>query len=271
MPELPEVETVVRDLRPRLVGRRLMTIHWGPQPLRRGWPTAPRTQRVGSCVDSIRRRGKWILVFCDRGQALRIHLGMTGQLTVVPATEPRLDHVHWWAELDNGWQWRLRDVRRFGSVEWFVQGQEALAELEQKLGPEPLTLPAGYLHQVVGRSQRCLKAILLDQRIVAGVGNIYADEALFQAGFHPARPAAALSTEDWERLRRAIRDVLRQAIQARGSTIRDYIGGSGLQGRFQDQLQVYGRWGEPCPRCKTPIARLRVAGRTSHYCPRCQK
>lgn len=271
MPELPEVETVVQDLRPRLIGRQLVRVHWGPKPLRRSWPKTAGTKLLGSHVESIQRRGKWILVFCDQGQALRIHLGMTGQLTVVPLSEPPLDHIHWWAELDNGWQWRLRDVRRFGSVEWFVRGEEALAELEQKLGPEPLTLSVGYLPRVVGRSHRCLKAVLLDQRIVAGIGNIYADEALFRAGLHPARQAATLSAEDWEQLRRAIRYVLRRAIQARGSTIRDYIGGSGLQGKYQERLMVYGRRGEPCPRCKTPIAHRRVGGRTSHFCPACQK
>jgi len=271
MPELPEVETVVRDLRPHLLGRRLLAMHWGPQPLRRSRPATARTERGDSRVNAIQRRGKWILVFCDQGQALRIHLGMTGQLMVVPATEPRPDHLHWWADLDNDCQWRLRDVRRFGSVEWFVCGQEALAELEQKLGPEPLTLPVGYLPKVAGQSPRSLKAVLLDQTIIAGVGNIYADEVLFQAGLHPLRPAATLSAEDWERLRRVLRDVLRRAIRARGSTIRDYIGGSGLQGQFQNQLQVYGRWEQPCLQCQTPIARLRVVGRTSYYCPQCQK
>ncbi|GIW84938.1 MAG: formamidopyrimidine-DNA glycosylase [Gemmataceae bacterium] len=271
MPELPEVETVVRDLRPRLVGRRLVSVHWGPKPLRRSWPAVAVQRLRGSRVESIQRRGKWILVFCDSGQALRIHLGMTGQLTVVPLSEPPLDHIHWWAELDNGWQWRLRDVRRFGSVEWFPRREEAVAELEQKLGPEPLALPAGYLPRAAGRSFRCLKAVLLDQRIVAGIGNIYADEALFRAGLHPARRAASLSAKEWEQLRRAIRDVLRRAVQARGSTIRDYIGGSGLQGKYQERLMVYGRRGEPCPRCKTPIVCLRLAGRTSHFCPACQK
>lgn len=270
MPELPEVETVVRELRPLLIGRRLVTVHWSGKALRRHWPVEAAQTLTRTHVQRLQRRGKWILAHFEDGQALRFHLGMTGQLTVVVAGEPQPDHLHWWADLDDGRQWRFRDIRRFGSVEWFIDGSQAVAELEQQLGPEPLELPKGHLQLVAGRSQRCLKAVLLDQKVIAGVGNIYADEALFQAGLHPGRTAATLSAAEWERLRRAVQSVLHRAIDARGSTIRNYVGGSGLQGRYQARLQVYGRSGEPCRRCRTSIVRLQLAGRSSHCCPRCQ-
>lgn len=271
MPELPEVETVVRDLRPQLTGRRLIAIHSSKAQLRRHWPIRAIRHLIQARIASLHRRGKWIVVLCDDGQGIRFHLGMTGQLTVVPGSEPLPDHLHWWAELDNGYQWRFRDIRRFGSVEWFAHGQEALAELDRKLGPEPLNLPSGHLKAVAAQSQRCLKAVLLDQTIIAGVGNIYADEALFEAALHPARLARSLQTSEWDRLQRAVRRVLRRAIAARGSTIRNYVGGSGLQGRYQQRLNVYGREGLPCFHCGHPIVRQYLAGRSTHYCAYCQR
>jgi formamidopyrimidine-DNA glycosylase len=270
MPELPEVETVVCELRPLLIGRQVVAVNYSGHALRRSWTTEAVDALRRTRLHRVERRGKWILVWCQDRQLLRFHLGMTGQLTVVDCDQPCPDHVHWWADLDNGRQWRFRDIRRFGCVEWFADGQQAVADMERQLGPEPLQLAAGYLQQRVGQSQRCLKAVLLDQKVVAGIGNIYADEALFAAGLHPGRPAATLSAAEWEKLRVAIRQVLRQAIRDRGSTIRNYVGGSGLQGHFQQRLQVYGRSRQPCCRCQTPLQRGRWAGRSSHYCPRCQ-
>jgi formamidopyrimidine-DNA glycosylase len=139
------------------------------------------------------------------------------------------------------------------------------------LGPEPFDLPAKYWRDCLRATKRCLKAVLLDQSVAAGVGNIYADESLFQARLHPSRPAYTLDDAEADRLRRAVAAVLRRAIERRGSSIRNYVGGSGLQGEYQNEFRVYGRTGEPCPRCGAAIACLRLAGRSSHFCPRCQK
>src|SRR5262245_7975994 len=188
VPELPEVETVVRELRPRLVGRRIMRVEAGPKALRRRWRPDWSTTLVGRRVDTIDRRGKWIVVSLDRGLRLVMHLGMTGQLTVMAARQPRLAHTHLIFDLDRGGQLRFRDVRRFGSATLFA-GDDAVGRFfnDGGLGPEPFDLKADYWRTRLTSTERCLKAILLDQRVVAGVGNIYADEALFEARLHPAK------------------------------------------------------------------------------------
>lgn len=277
MPELPEVETVVRDLRPALVSRCITDVQHSRQKLRHPWLPHWKKQILGMRVTAVRRRGKWILVDflgnparADR-PLLRVHLGMTGQFTVVAGNTPRPDHVHVTFQLDNGQELRFRDPRRFGGIEFFTHGGEVEAAMNAELGPEPLDIPADYFRDRVRNSQRNLKALLLDQTVIAGVGNIYADEACFRARLDPARPGQSLQAKECDRLRRAIETVIRRAIDCRGSTIRDYIGGSGLQGRFQNELAVYGRTGEPCPVCQTPIACRRLAGRSSHFCPTCQR
>ncbi len=277
MPELPEVETVVRDLRPLLVGKRLSAIQVGKQKLRRPWLSAWEPLLLGRVVQSVQRRGKWILAALDQDRHLVFHLGMTGQLTVVDAATPVPNHTHLIFTLDEGaTQLRLRDIRRFGSATLY-ENSPALEEAftAAGLGPEPFELDdramAQRWSQRVRQSRRCLKAILLDQGVVAGVGNIYADESLFQAHLHPALQGTELSAAQATRLRQCVVAVLRRAIEQRGSSIRDYVGGSGLRGRFQDEFCVYGRTGDPCPRCQTPIECLRLAGRSSHFCPRCQK
>jgi formamidopyrimidine-DNA glycosylase len=272
VPELPEVETVVRELRPLLTGRRIATVEAGPKQLRRRWlpDWGPRLQ--GRRIQAIRRRGKWIIVDLDEDVHLLVHLGMTGQLTVKPARLDREAHTHLVLSLADGRkQLRFRDPRRFGSATLWTDGQE----LERfftaaKLGPEPFDLDAASWRQRLAATHRCLKAVLLDQRILAGVGNIYADEALFRARLHPARLAHRVSAAEANRLRQAVVAVLNDAIVRRGSSIRDYVGGSGARGEFQKEFQVYGRTKLPCPRCGTPIRCLRLAGRSSHFCPECQ-
>lgn len=277
MPELPEVETVVRDLRSALVSRRITGVQHSRQKLRHPWRPCWNNHILGMRITAVRRRGKWILVDLLASSAstdpplLRVHLGMTGQFTVVPGNTPQPDHVHVIFQLDNGQELRFRDPRRFGGVEFFIHGGEVEAAMNAELGPEPFNIPAGYFRDRVRNSQRNLKALLLDQTIIAGVGNIYADEACFRARLHPARPGQSLQAKECDRLRRAIETVIRRAIDCRGSTIRDYIGGSGLRGQFQNELAVYGRTGEPCPVCQTPIACRRLAGRSSHFCPTCQR
>ena len=270
MPELPEVETVVRDLRPLVVGRTVVAVEVGERKLRRPWAAAWADAVAGETVGAIRRRGKWILLDLSGGARLVVHLGMTGQFTAVAAGLPRPDHLHVVFTLSGCVELRFRDVRRFGSVELVPDEAAALAALDGKLGPEPFDIPAAAFHSAVTGTARTLKALLLDQTLVAGVGNIYADEALHRAKLHPEARGTQLTKPQVSHLREAITAVITHAIEARGSTIRDYVGGSGLKGGFQREFRVYGRTGEPCVACGTPIERVRVAGRSSHFCPRCQ-
>jgi formamidopyrimidine-DNA glycosylase len=272
MPELPEVETVVRDLRPQLAGRRITSVRTSGLKLRKPWSADFDAALVGQKVLGVERRGKWIVVRLQRGQYLVLHLGMTGQLTVEKTDRPLRDHVHLVLGLDGGKrQLRFRDVRRFGSATLFADA-DALERsfAASKLGPEPFAFDVGYWKDRLARADRALKAILLDQRVVAGVGNIYADEALFEARLHPARLGRGLSAAEAEHLRGAVVTVLERAIDRRGSSIRDYVGGSGQRGGYQDEFRVYGRKGKPCPRCRTAIERVRLAGRSTHFCPKCQ-
>jgi formamidopyrimidine-DNA glycosylase len=271
VPELPEVETVVRDLRPALVGRRLIGVRAGRERLRKPWVKSWGPLLSGRCVEEIRRRGKWIVIGLDEGLSLVVHLGMTGQLTAVPGETPVADHTHLVFDLDDGGQLRYRDIRRFGSASLYSDPIATQRFFESaKLGPEPFDLePADWLDSL-RRTKRNLKAVLLDQRMVAGVGNIYADESLFESRLHPGRMANDLTPAEAERLRKAVVRVLTRAIEGRGSSIRNYVGGSGLKGGYQDEHQAYGRTGQPCRRCRTPIVQIRLAGRSTHYCPHCQ-
>jgi formamidopyrimidine-DNA glycosylase len=270
MPELPEVETVVRDLRPLLEGRTILSARQSKKKLRRPWKPQWSGEVLGARVVGLRRRGKWILIDIDAPRVLRVHLGMSGQLTVVRASEPEPDHLHLVFALDNETELRFRDHRRFGAAELFADRAALDAEMNAELGPEPFGISPAYFRAACAATKRNLKALLLDQSVVAGVGNIYADEALFRAQLNPGRKGASLSENECDRLRVAIEEVIARAIQSRGSTIRDYVGGSGLRGGFQNEFAVYGREGEPCPACEAPIALARHAGRASHYCPACQ-
>lgn len=273
MPELPEVETVVRDIRPLVVGRAIRAIDVSRQALRRAWSPAWNNVIVGRKITSVERRGKWIFLTLDSGRFAVVHLGMTGQLTVQPADRPRESHTHVVLDLSGEPDTlRFRDIRRFGSVTLADAGATINSYLDAMgLGPEPFDLQTAYWREQLGRTRRCLKAILLDQRVVAGVGNIYADESLFAARLHPTRLGHELSAREVGRLRDKVPEVLKRAIDRRGSTIRNYVGGSGLEGGFQDEFCVYGRFGEPCVTCGTAIERIRLAGRATHFCPRCQK
>jgi formamidopyrimidine-DNA glycosylase len=198
---------------------------------------------------------------------------MTGQLTIKQTKEPFDRHTHLVLELGGTKrQLRFRDIRRFGSVTLFGNDEFLRSFFQEaKLGPEPFELNAGYWQECLAKTERCLKAVLLDQRVVAGVGNIYADETLFQARLHPAQLGHETSKVEALRLRRALIQVLNRAIIKRGSSIRDYVGGSGERGDYQREFRVYGRAGQPCPRCRVAIERIRLAGRSTHYCPQCQQ
>jgi formamidopyrimidine-DNA glycosylase len=271
MPELPEVETVVRDLRPLLCGKRIASIKAGRRKLRQPWQRAWANKLMGQRINAVRRRGKWIILDLEKNAHLLVHLGMTGQFTVEHRETLPAAHTHIIFGLnDGGDELRFCDIRRFGSVRYFSVSSDMEQILEAGLGPEPWDLVAEVWHGRIHGSRRCLKAILLDQKVVAGVGNIYADEALFEARLSPKQLGTRTSVKQAERLLLAIVKVMDKAIKHRGSTIRNYVGGSGLKGQFQEEFQVYGRTGKPCSACARPIARIRLAGRSTHYCPRCQ-
>jgi formamidopyrimidine-DNA glycosylase len=272
VPELPEVETVVRELRPLLVGRRIAAVRSSRKPLRKRWQKQWVAPVVGSCIESIDRRGKWILVNLDPTGLLVLHLGMTGQLCVHARTERAADHTHLFFALDDGdKELRFRDIRRFGSVTWHPHRTDWEATIDERLGPEPFDLDARYWREALARTSRCLKAVLLDQCVVAGVGNIYADESLHLAKLDPRMRGERTTFVEANRLRKAIVAVLSRAIESRGSSIRNYVGGSGLMGEYQNEFRAYGRTGKPCVRCRTAIACIRLAGRATHFCPNCQR
>jgi formamidopyrimidine-DNA glycosylase len=242
------------------------------RPLRNPWKRSWRGRLQGARVQAINRRGKWIITALDSKVCLLVHLGMTGQLRVVPASEPLAPHTHLVFDLDSGKaQLRFRDVRRFGQATVIETRSLAAFFDKARLGPEPFQLDASYWDRRLSETRRSLKAVLLDQSVVAGIGNIYADEALFEARLHPGRIACRLTAAEKGRLRRVLPKVLNRAIEGRGSTIRDYVDGTGQNGGYQNEFRAYGRTGEPCPRCARPIHRLRLAGRSTHFCPGCQK
>jgi formamidopyrimidine-DNA glycosylase len=271
MPELPEVETVVRDLRPLIGGRRITSVTASAKPLRSPWRTEWSEMVVGKRIKALRRRGKWIIIELSGGDHLLAHLGMTGQLCVSQPSAPRESHTHLTFGLGPKRELRFRDVRRFGSMQLVPRDVDIDALVAEKLGPEPWDVAVEQWHHDMRRSRRSLKAILLDQTMIAGVGNIYADESLFVAQLQPSQRGEKTTRVQAERLRSAIVRVLDQAIAARGSTIRDYVGGSGLRGRFQVKHQVYGRTGKPCSVCGALIRCTRLAGRSTHWCPDCQR
>jgi len=267
MPELPEVETVVRTLAPHLVGQRISAIqHLRSDIVEPRDVDLPRLLK-NRRVTAIQRRGKKILIRLDTSATLCIHLGMTGRLTVEQATEPIKPHTHLIANLTGKSQLRFRDPRRFGGIWWLCNGEAD----DTNLGPEPLKVRPEQLFKLLSKTRRAIKTALLDQRILAGIGNIYADESLFHAQIHPTTPSKELTREQVFRLNRAIKLILRRAINHRGSSLRDYVDADGEEGGFQLLHRVYAREGEACVRCKTPIQRVVLGGRSTHFCPRCQR
>jgi formamidopyrimidine-DNA glycosylase len=274
MPELPEVETVRQSLLPETVGRRInaVTIRDFPGVLGGADPQAVDAALHGLTITGIRRRGKYLLFDLEDTSTLIIHLRMTGQLTHVPHNAPPGRFEHLVLELDSGADLRFADQRKFGRV--IHASSEDVERLSARLGAEPLSdeFTAARLEASLARRTGPIKSVLLDQRLVAGLGNIYADEALFRARLHPLRSSGSLSTEEIRRLHRAIRVVLREGLAHRGTSISTFRDGAGQEGRNQLNLRVYGhgKRGEPCPRCGQPLRCMVVGGRTSHYCAGCQ-
>jgi len=269
MPELPEVEVTRRGLAPQLAGRVISGVAVREPRLR--WPV-PRDvlALAGRTVKSVRRRGKYLLVDCGDGHLI-LHLGMSGSLRLLPPGTPAQKHDHFDLLLGDRLL-RLRDPRRFGAVLW-AAGDVAAHPLLAHLGVEPLSraLHAGKLHQLTRGHRAAIKQFLMDGRRIAGVGNIYANESLFRAGVHPRTPARKLSLEKCERLAKSIKDTLRAAIRAGGSTLRDFVGADGAAGYFQQRYWVYDRAGQRCRRCASPIRKLLQGSRSTYYCPTCQK
>jgi formamidopyrimidine-DNA glycosylase len=274
VPELPEVETIVTDLRPHLVGRTIVECDLRfPSLVRHPEPELFVDSIVGLRIDSLGRRGKYILAGLEGGAKLVIHLGMSGQLRLVDAQAPLLDHTHVILLLDDGHQLRYRDPRRFGRLLLGTEASLIAAGRMPRLGPEPIDADFGAddLYVRLRRRRAPLKAVLLDQTTIAGVGNIYADESLHRARLRPDRVAGSLSRISVKRLHEALREALKIAIENRGSSVDSYRDAWGDVGSQQEQLQVYGRAGEPCYRCGRPLAMVRIAGRSSVFCRRCQR
>jgi len=225
----------------------------------------------GQRVYDVRRRAKYLIIDLDAG-SLIVHLGMSGSLRVLDPATPLLPHDHYDLLLDSGRCLRFNDPRRFGSLHWCA-GDPAMHPLLASLGPEPLTteFSAEYLTRRARGRRVAIKQLLMDQRIVVGVGNIYASEALFRAGVHPRRAAGRVSSARLAALVKGVRAVLGDAIRAGGTTLRDYVGADGEPGYFQQRLYVYERTGRPCRRCRTPVRHLVQGQRSTYYCPRCQR
>ena len=281
MPELPEVETIVRDLRPQLAGRRIESVQLTRDPAIRGRlvrhpnPTRFVRRLRGRTIRSVERRGKYLVMPLDKdGERLVVHLGMTGHLRVWEPEEAPVKHTHFRALLDSGLELRYDDPRQFGRL--LLGTQEELVAgraFPARLGPEPIhgDLTEAEFDKIVKSRRRPIKSALLDQSFLAGVGNIYADEACFRAGIRPSRWTHRLTARERRALYSAIQEVLENSIAARGSSIINYVDAFGVRGANQEKLLVYGRSGEPCITCGTPLQGTRLAGSGTVYCRKCQR
>jgi formamidopyrimidine-DNA glycosylase len=273
MPELPEVETVVRGLQGVLPGRRILNVRLGKTDFIVD-PAALEEHLPGSRISTVKRYGKFLVFELEAAgggvpPALLIHLGMTGRITTCPPEIPVIPHTHVFFTLDDGQEFRYTDIRRFGSMQ-FLPGGVNGKELG-KLGLDPLEANERELvGQLRGRRAR-IKALLLDQSVLRGLGNIYTDESLWRARIHPKRIAANLKESELRGLYRAVQAILKEAIRLRGSSVSDYVDSEGVPGEYQLRHRVYMRKGKKCFRCGTPIQRAIVAGRSSYFCPQCQK
>jgi formamidopyrimidine-DNA glycosylase len=291
MPELPEVETIVRDLRPQLTGRRIESLRLTPDAAIRArlvrYPSATKFARRlrGRTIKAVLRRGKYIVMPLEPaptgtfapngalGDQVIVHLGMTGHLRVWEPEEAPVKHTHFRAVLDSGLELRYDDPRQFGRLVVGTMDELIAARaFPRRLGPEPIhgDLTESEFERLVKARRRPVKSALLDQSFLAGVGNIYADEACFRAGIRPSRWTHRLTVRERRALYEAIQYLLENSIAARGSSIINYVDGFGLRGSNQEKLLVYGRSGEPCLRCGTPLLGTRLAGRGTVYCRKCQ-
>ena len=275
MPELPEVETVRRGLALRMTGRRIVRAELRRPDLRRPFPPMLAERLDGARIGELARRGKYILIELDETGLLLLHLGMSGRITTGGPGEADAKHDHVVLTLDDGTVVRLNDARRFGTLDYLRRGEEAAHPLLAGMGPEPLEagFDGAYLDRALAGKMTSIKAALLDQRIVAGLGNIYVCEALYRAELSPRRLAATVIGARAERLATAIRDVLGEAIEAGGASLRDYVQANGELGYFQHRWAVYGREGEPCSGCNCAegVRRIVQSGRSTFFCAKRQR
>jgi formamidopyrimidine-DNA glycosylase len=274
MPELPEVETVARGLRAVLPGRRILSVRLGKTDFIED-PAAVERLLPGLQIAGVRRHGKFLLVNFESSngvatdELLMIHLGMTGQIVTCHPDEPVEPHTHVFLALDDGRELRYTDVRRFGQIRIIDAGERAA--FLGKTGIDPLEATEHEFRAMLQGRRARIKALLLDQHVMGGMGNIYTDESLWRARIHPMRLGSNLRDVEIRKLYRAVREVLTEAIRMRGSSISDYVDSDGKRGGFQRRHRVYGRKGKKCFRCGTPIRRAIVAGRSSYFCPECQR
>jgi formamidopyrimidine-DNA glycosylase len=271
VPELPEVETTRRGIEPHVVGRRIRRLLVHEHRLR--WPVDRKAIAAvtGSGILRAARRAKYLLLVTEAG-TLILHLGMSGSLRVLPAATPRVAHDHVDIELDSGQTLRFNDPRRFGSL-MFTAGDPHLHPLLEDLAPEPFddAFDGEYLWKMTRRRSVAIKQMIMNSRLVVGVGNIYASEALFRARIRPRRAARSLSRAECARLARAIKATLALAVKVGGTTLRDYVGADGNPGYFRQKLFVYERDGKPCRVCRRPVKQLTQGGRSTYWCSNCQR
>lgn len=274
MPELPEVHTVVTQLRRELRGRTIIRLaEWNTRKMLQ--PTPDILARIvrGARVRGVRRRAKLILIDLEDGAAvLAVHLKLNGRLLVQKSHKPRDPYTRAVFTLDDGNELRFADSRKFGYIRVFNNARELNAVID-KYGPEPLdaSFTAARLADLLKHRATKIKPLLMDQSVISGIGNIYSDEALFAAKINPRRSAKSLSQIEVRRLHRAIQNTLRAGITHHGTSDQWFVDTHGRKGSHQNYLRVYGRSGEPCPRCRTPIQRLKLGGRSAHFCPKCQR
>lgn len=270
MPELPEVETTLRGIAPTLSGQRIRALVVRDRRLRQPVSRETEARLPGQRILQLSRRAKYLLLGLEEGQVL-VHLGMSGSLRLATGEIPYRPHDHIDLQLDSGLGLRLHDPRRFGLFQWIPEPVEA-HPLLARLGPEPLSAgcDGAYLYQVSRQRRLAVKSLIMDSRVLVGVGNIYASEALFMAGIDPGRAAGQISLARYQCLATAIKAVLSAAIEQGGTTLRDFLREDGNPGYFAQSLHVYGRADLPCHHCGTPIKHIRIGQRSSFYCPHCQ-
>ncbi|MBW2485259.1 MAG: bifunctional DNA-formamidopyrimidine glycosylase/DNA-(apurinic or apyrimidinic site) lyase [Deltaproteobacteria bacterium] len=274
MPELPSVEVICRGLQQHLPGLRVLQITTGSKKLRLPMPRKDLAAYIrGARIKAVDRRAKFLLITMDNGAQLIIHLGMTGRLGIFPKDCPKAKHDHFHLHLDNSTQLIFNDIRRFGFIQVHPPGLDFCHTMLANLGPEPFgqDFTPQHLQKMAAGKNRPLKNFLMDNRVVVGIGNIYACEILFHAGLNPNKRVCSLTKKQWTEIVKSSRYVLEKAIKSGGTTISDFVNESGKSGYFQLELQTYGRQGKPCGCCATPINKITMGGRSTFFCPKCQK
>ena len=267
MPELPEVETIIRGLQKQIVGKKIVDVKVILPRIIRGEAGDFITLVSGTTILKVWRRGKMIVIDLSTQRSILIHLKLTGQVIHIPSDAPVIRHTHLILELSNGYQLRYLDLRQFGYL--CLTDTSIVWELTPS-GQDPLEISEDEFKALMQSRKARIKPLLLNQSFIAGIGNIYADEILHKAGIHPLQHTHTLSQMQITKLYQAMQEILRQAIEQKGSSIRDYVDSSGQQGDYQRYHHVYQRQGQPCLTCHTEIAQIKIGGRSSHFCPRCQ-